>query len=159
VTIIRSVTGISFLCVGSTWNPLYKLSGNTQLTVVNHVIPQCYRILEVFLPKGGGRGSGEKWPKPCMHIWIIKFFKKKYSSLQPHSCTHSPSSLPSHPPPTRPRTYSWNIVWSLHKSQRQWTGLLCAILIHSRGSNSRNVSWHLLLMTLHLPIGKHQDLF
>jgi hypothetical protein len=25
--------------------------------------------------KGGGRGRGEKWPKPCMHIWII--IKKK----------------------------------------------------------------------------------
>jgi hypothetical protein len=22
--------------------------------------------------KGGGGGRGEKWPKPCMHIWIIK---------------------------------------------------------------------------------------
>jgi hypothetical protein len=22
--------------------------------------------------KGGGEGRGEKWPKPCMHIWIIK---------------------------------------------------------------------------------------
>jgi hypothetical protein len=22
--------------------------------------------------KGGDGGRGEKWPKPCMHIWIIK---------------------------------------------------------------------------------------
>jgi hypothetical protein len=22
--------------------------------------------------KGGSGGRGEKWPKPCMHIWIIK---------------------------------------------------------------------------------------
>jgi hypothetical protein len=22
--------------------------------------------------KGGGGGRGEKWPKPSMHIWIIK---------------------------------------------------------------------------------------
>jgi hypothetical protein len=22
--------------------------------------------------KGGGGGRGEKWPKACMHIWIIK---------------------------------------------------------------------------------------
>jgi hypothetical protein len=22
--------------------------------------------------KGGGGGRGEKWSKPCMHIWIIK---------------------------------------------------------------------------------------
>jgi hypothetical protein len=22
--------------------------------------------------KVGGGGRGEKWPKPCMHIWIIK---------------------------------------------------------------------------------------
>jgi hypothetical protein len=22
--------------------------------------------------KEGGGGRGEKWPKPCMHIWIIK---------------------------------------------------------------------------------------
>jgi hypothetical protein len=28
--------------------------------------------------KGGGGGRGEKWPKPCMHIWIIK--EKKWSS-------------------------------------------------------------------------------
>jgi hypothetical protein len=27
--------------------------------------------------KGGGGGSGVKWPKPCMHIWIIKEKKKK----------------------------------------------------------------------------------
>jgi hypothetical protein len=27
--------------------------------------------------KGGCGGRGEKWPKPCMHIWIIKQFKKK----------------------------------------------------------------------------------
>jgi hypothetical protein len=22
--------------------------------------------------KGGGGGRGEKWTKPCMHIWIVK---------------------------------------------------------------------------------------
>jgi hypothetical protein len=22
--------------------------------------------------KGGGGGRGKKWPKHCMHIWIIK---------------------------------------------------------------------------------------
>jgi hypothetical protein len=22
--------------------------------------------------KGGAGGRGERWPKPCMHIWIIK---------------------------------------------------------------------------------------
>jgi hypothetical protein len=22
--------------------------------------------------EGGGGGRGEKWPKHCMHIWIIK---------------------------------------------------------------------------------------
>jgi hypothetical protein len=22
--------------------------------------------------KGGSGGRGEKWPKPCMHIWVIK---------------------------------------------------------------------------------------
>jgi hypothetical protein len=27
--------------------------------------------------KGGGGGRGEKWPKPCMHIWIIKEKIKK----------------------------------------------------------------------------------
>jgi hypothetical protein len=27
--------------------------------------------------KGGGGGRGQKWPKPCMHIWIIKEKKKK----------------------------------------------------------------------------------
>jgi hypothetical protein len=26
--------------------------------------------------KGGGGGRGEKWSKPCMHIWIIQFLKK-----------------------------------------------------------------------------------
>jgi hypothetical protein len=48
--------------------------------------------------KGGGGGRGEKWTKPCMHIWIIKEkWKKKHSpnflppicsltlSLSPHS--------------------------------------------------------------------------
>jgi hypothetical protein len=34
--------------------------------------------------KGGGGGRGEKWTKPCMHIWIIKekWKKKKGSALQ-----------------------------------------------------------------------------
>jgi hypothetical protein len=27
--------------------------------------------------KGGDGGRGEKWPKPCMYIWIIKWKKKK----------------------------------------------------------------------------------
>jgi hypothetical protein len=27
--------------------------------------------------KGGGGGRVEKWPKPCMHIWIIKEKRKK----------------------------------------------------------------------------------
>jgi hypothetical protein len=27
--------------------------------------------------KWGGPGRGDKWPKPCMHIWIIKE-KKEY---------------------------------------------------------------------------------
>jgi hypothetical protein len=27
--------------------------------------------------KGGGGGRGKKWPKPCVHIWIIKQLKKK----------------------------------------------------------------------------------
>jgi hypothetical protein len=31
--------------------------------------------------KGGGGGRGEKWTKPCMHIWIIKekWKKKKFA--------------------------------------------------------------------------------
>jgi hypothetical protein len=38
--------------------------------------------------KGGSGGRGEKWPKPCMHIWIIKqknFKKKRYPCLHSHS--------------------------------------------------------------------------
>jgi hypothetical protein len=32
--------------------------------------------------KGGGGGRGEKWTKPCMHIWIIKEkWKKKRNYL------------------------------------------------------------------------------
>jgi hypothetical protein len=27
--------------------------------------------------KGVGGGRGEKWTKPCMHIWIIKEMEKK----------------------------------------------------------------------------------
>jgi hypothetical protein len=27
--------------------------------------------------KGAGGGRGEKWAKPCMHIWIIKEKEKK----------------------------------------------------------------------------------
>jgi hypothetical protein len=30
--------------------------------------------------KGGAGGRGEKWPKPCMHIWIIKE-KKRFNEL------------------------------------------------------------------------------
>jgi hypothetical protein len=29
--------------------------------------------------KGEGGGRGEKWPKPCMHIWIIKEKKEIFS--------------------------------------------------------------------------------
>jgi hypothetical protein len=47
--------------------------------------------------KGGGGGRGEKWTKPCMHIWIIKEkwkrkrkrkegkFKKKISGVSPYN--------------------------------------------------------------------------
>jgi hypothetical protein len=31
--------------------------------------------------KGGGGGRGEKWPKPCMHIWVIKGKKKGKKKL------------------------------------------------------------------------------
>jgi hypothetical protein len=31
--------------------------------------------------KGGGGGRGEKWTKPCMHIWIIKEKWKKKRKL------------------------------------------------------------------------------
>jgi hypothetical protein len=33
--------------------------------------------------KGGGGGKGEKWPKPCMHIWIIKG-KNKNKKIKSH---------------------------------------------------------------------------
>jgi hypothetical protein len=31
--------------------------------------------------RGGGGGRGEKWTKPCMHIWIIKEKGKKKTEL------------------------------------------------------------------------------
>jgi hypothetical protein len=35
--------------------------------------------------KGGGGGRGEKWTKPCMHIWIIKEkIKKKEKKIILH---------------------------------------------------------------------------
>jgi hypothetical protein len=34
--------------------------------------------------KGGGGGMGEKWPKPCMHIWIIKEKGKKKRMYKQH---------------------------------------------------------------------------
>jgi hypothetical protein len=34
--------------------------------------------------KGGGGGRGEKWTKPCMHIWIIKEKKKKSYAWEIH---------------------------------------------------------------------------
>jgi hypothetical protein len=34
---------------------------------------------------GGGRG--EKWPKHCMHIWIIKKFKNKFKKTEFHRST------------------------------------------------------------------------
>jgi hypothetical protein len=43
---------------------------------------KCYNIptpstaIKTF-SKGGGGGKEEKWPKPCMHIWIIKGKKKR----------------------------------------------------------------------------------
>jgi hypothetical protein len=32
--------------------------------------------------KEGGEGRGEKWPKPCMHIWIIKEIKIKINKIK-----------------------------------------------------------------------------
>jgi hypothetical protein len=31
--------------------------------------------------KGGGGGRGEKWTKPCTHIWIIKEKRKKKKTI------------------------------------------------------------------------------
>jgi hypothetical protein len=35
--------------------------------------------------KGGGGGRGEKWTKPCMHIWIIKEKGKKNKKEKPEN--------------------------------------------------------------------------
>jgi hypothetical protein len=35
---------------------------------------------------GGGGGRGEKWPKPCMYIWIIKE-KKVGKKINKNDCT------------------------------------------------------------------------
>jgi hypothetical protein len=38
--------------------------------------------------KGGGGGRGEKWTKPCMHIWIIKEKWKKNVPTNIWDSTH-----------------------------------------------------------------------
>jgi hypothetical protein len=35
--------------------------------------------------KGGGGGRREKWPKHCMHIWIIKKKKKERKEKTMHT--------------------------------------------------------------------------
>jgi hypothetical protein len=40
--------------------------------------------------KGGGGGRGDKWPKPCMHIWIIKEKFKKNFFLLLFICAYKP---------------------------------------------------------------------
>jgi hypothetical protein len=37
--------------------------------------------------KGGGGGRGEKWPKPSMHIWIIK--KKRFCEKNEYASNNS----------------------------------------------------------------------
>jgi hypothetical protein len=41
--------------------------------------------------KGGGGGRGEKWTKPCMHIWIIKEKWKKKSGKEERVTTKTTS--------------------------------------------------------------------
>jgi hypothetical protein len=45
--------------------------------------------------KGGGEGMGEKWPKHCMHIRIIKEKKKNWKTCQAGNCNNGkyPQSL------------------------------------------------------------------
>jgi hypothetical protein len=38
--------------------------------------------------KGGGGGRGEKWPKPCMHMWIIKEKKIEPDERKRILCQH-----------------------------------------------------------------------
>jgi hypothetical protein len=43
-----------------------------------------------------GGGKGEEWPKPCMHIWIIKEKKKVESKVgRPVGSQASEHRLPS----------------------------------------------------------------
>jgi hypothetical protein len=42
--------------------------------------------------KRGGGGRGEKWPKPCMHIWIIKEKKKNLRFSLPETLPSSHST-------------------------------------------------------------------
>jgi hypothetical protein len=52
----------------------------------NKVYPQWAHIEKPLWVggKGGGGGRGEKWTKPCMHIWIIKekWKKKKRNTFE-----------------------------------------------------------------------------
>jgi hypothetical protein len=45
--------------------------------------------------KGGGGGRGEKWTKPCMHIWIIKEKWKKKNRDSRWNRTDSSETNPS----------------------------------------------------------------
>jgi hypothetical protein len=46
--------------------------------------------------KGGGGGRGEKWTKPCMHIWIIKEkWKKKNKKKNKYGSGDLDSNEPS----------------------------------------------------------------
>jgi hypothetical protein len=47
--------------------------------------------------KGGGGGRGEKWTKPCMHIWIIKEkWKKKKGAIPKEDIIYTPNiSIPN----------------------------------------------------------------
>jgi hypothetical protein len=42
-----------------------------------HIKTKMRSLYTIKNDESGGGGRGEKWPKPCMHIWIIKQKNKK----------------------------------------------------------------------------------
>jgi hypothetical protein len=80
--------------------------------------------------KGGGGGRGEKWTKPCMHIWIKK---KKKSTWKRKACSLGLQIPPGSTMPSlyfpfltfnKPHLYPRVLEWILPEGHKEFGSLL-----------------------------------
>jgi hypothetical protein len=86
VSLVARITGVQHHIEFVVWD---GVSVNVCLDGLQAIIlPICASHAFRITGKGGGGGRGEKWTKPCMHIWIIKE-KGKKKGLQAGAATLS----------------------------------------------------------------------